>query len=585
MYEPTLSPSHHRRVSYPRRKRISLQIALLLFILGYLGRTALYSLENSRSQACPRDSITLSKEETLSSSVDSGSIKTGQEDSALPRVLDVSSETHQSTSHAEVKETRPDDVDKELDQFVESLENVLLTLPDPPEIIDTIGPIEGTGEIMVREIGLRARLFKSALDAWEALQTIASDNRLRLRGDVLQQLMQNPEIATRLEMDHTALIHKYEEFHSYFVALSERLFAWTLPYFPDLVALHAQLWSGGKGIVLTGGNHQASYLLTSIQSLRDMGCELPIEVMYLGDEDLGRLNRRKLEKIKGVITRDLSPLVNDRGWKLKGWALKPFAIMLSSFREAIFIDADSLFLRDPSILFLHPDYQRTGALFFKDRIIEPASKLACHMQESGVVVVDKWKHFVPLMVITRLNGPDRDGNAFEGRVGVYDMVFGDKETFWLGFELVGDTNYAFHDGKVAILGVAKPDSPTYSPAPDFDTPRDDNSSSSSISIVDTSKKTFSICAPQLLHLDVDGRPLWFNGWLLPSKFSDDPRLQPVNFTSFIVESADSENPSPWEVKEDNVLCLSSEKVVELTLAEKESLDSTVRTARKVGAIG
>jgi hypothetical protein len=179
-----------------------------------------------------------------------------------------------------------------------------------------------------------------------------------------------------------------------------------------------------------------------------MGCDLPIEIMYLGDEDLGEENRQRLEAIDGVITRDLSPMVNDEGWKLAGWALKPFAILLSSFREAIFIDADSLFLRNPAILFLDPDYKETGALFFKDRIIQPSSKKtwlkkilptpissqvrknrfwtgeSSHMQESGVVVIDKWKHFVALLVITRLNGPDRDGNKDEGRVGVYDMVFG-----------------------------------------------------------------------------------------------------------------------------------------------------------------
>jgi hypothetical protein len=171
--------------------------------------------------------------------------------------------------------------------------------------------------------------------------------------------------------------------------------------------------------------------------------------MYLGDEDLGPVNRRKLEAIDGVITRDLSPMVNDKGWKLAGWALKPFAILLSSFREAIFIDADSLFLRDPAILFQDLDYKETGALFFKDRVIQPSSKRSwlkkilptpvsskirqnrfwtgesSHMQESGVVVIDKWKHFVALLVITRMNGPDRDGNEEEGRVGVYDMVFGE----------------------------------------------------------------------------------------------------------------------------------------------------------------
>ncbi len=48
------------------------------------------------------------------------------------------------------------------------------------------------------------------------------------------------------------------------------------------------------------------------------------------------------------------------------------------------------------------------------------------MQESGVVVVDKWKHFIPLLLVARMNGPDRDGNKGKGVTGVYDMLFGEK---------------------------------------------------------------------------------------------------------------------------------------------------------------
>src|SRR2546423_3035583 len=32
---------------------------------------------------------------------------------------------------------------------------------------------------------------------------------------------------------------------------------------------------------------------------------------------------------------------------------------------------------------------------------------------------------------------------------------------------------------------------------------------------------YTICAPQLLHLDTNGRPMWFNGWVLANKFSKD----------------------------------------------------------------
>lgn len=112
-----------------------------------------------------------------------------------------------------------------------------------------------------------------------------------------------------------------------------------------------------------------------------------------------------------MTTRDISQMVDDKGWKLAGWAIKPFAILMSSFREVIFIDADSFFLRDPAKLFDDPDYKRTGALFFRDRTIMPESKrrwllqilprpihklakestwwtgASGHHQESGVVVV------------------------------------------------------------------------------------------------------------------------------------------------------------------------------------------------------
>jgi hypothetical protein len=170
--------------------------------------------------------------------------------------------------------------------------------------------------------------------------------------------------------------------------------------------------------------------------------------MYLGESDLSEDYRLELEEIPGVITRDMSQMVADDGWELKGWAGKPFSILLSSFREVIFIDADALFFRNPEILFNDPQYVETGALFFHDRIIMPESKKnwlqevlpgpiskkakqsrywtgeSGHMQESGVVVVDKWKHLVALLMVTRMNGPDRDGNEGEGRIGVYDMVYG-----------------------------------------------------------------------------------------------------------------------------------------------------------------
>jgi hypothetical protein len=178
-----------------------------------------------------------------------------------------------------------------------------------------------------------------------------------------------------------------------------------------------------------------------------LGCDLPVEVMYLGESDLSEDFRTQLEALPGVTTRDLSTLVNDKGWQLNGWAGKPFAILFSSFREVLFIDADSLFFVNPESLFDDEEYVRTGALFFRDRNIIPESKKewlqqilpkpispavqhtrmwtgeSAHVQESGVIVVDKWMHFIALLLVCRMNGPDRNGNGGD-IVGTYDMVYG-----------------------------------------------------------------------------------------------------------------------------------------------------------------
>ena len=124
---------------------------------------------------------------------------------------------------------------------------------------------------------------------------------------------------------------------------------------------------------------------------------------------------------------------------------------MSSFREVLSVDADGLFFTNPEDMFRDRQYNDTKALFFRDRDHFPELRTpwvkttffppisynllqnrirtgeSHHMQESGVLVVDKWQHFVPLLLVARLNGPDRDGNATTGKVGVYDMMYGKSE--------------------------------------------------------------------------------------------------------------------------------------------------------------
>jgi hypothetical protein len=331
----------------------------------------------------------------------------------------------------------------EQDRFYQTFKHVISLLPNEFHMRGLLRPFEGTGTERLRDIGLRARLFKIYFEAWEALHLVWNDGVARLRQDVVQYLRAHHERENLAQA-----IRDYEAFRHFFQHFSRLLFPWTAPYFPDHLSLHVYTRGGGRGIVFTAGDEQAPYLLASIPSFRQLGCTLPIEIMYLGDADLSEDNREELESLPGVITRDVSQMVVDEGWRLAGWAAKPFAILFSSFQEVIFIDADSSFFVDPTLLFDDPLYLKSGALFFRDRLLMPESKKhwlqeilakpvskkvmqsrpwtgeSGHMQESGVLVIDKWRHFVALLMVTRMNGPDRDGNKDKGRIGVYDMVYG-----------------------------------------------------------------------------------------------------------------------------------------------------------------
>ncbi|KAJ5822970.1 hypothetical protein N7447_005310 [Penicillium robsamsonii] len=511
-----------------------------------------------------------------------------------------------------------EDTQRSTAALTDSLSRMLLLLPDETETKQLLSPIDTTGEARLHDFGLRTRQYKILFEVWTELHTTNSNADISIRDDIPQKIRTNPRLSTALSTNPSNLLHAYEQYRSALARLQTFLFPWTLPYHADHLSLHHALSKGGRGLVFTAGTHQLPYLLTSIPILRNLGCTLPIEVLYLGPEDLSPEAQRQLESLPGVLARDLSLMISDEGWTLRGWAGKPFAILFSSFREVIFIDADALFLQNPEILFEDPEYKQTGALFFKDRRIMPEDKsgwmrkvlpapisemargsrfwkgISGHMQESGVMVVDSCRHFVSLLLVTRMNGPDRDGNKEKGLRGVYDMLFGDKETFWLGWELSGSTSYAFHKGRVGTMGTVQVNGPTRGRRLD-ETDSDSIHSVSSESIekppriqpaLSTRPREYTICAPQLLHLDLAGRPLWFNGWLLQDKFADSKNQQPGKFESFVHEQLEDEkDPEKWKLHGNNVCCLSSKKVATFLEDETETLKMMVRVARRVGVFG
>ncbi|TIA33664.1 putative alpha-1,3-mannosyltransferase [Aureobasidium pullulans] len=471
-----------------------------------------------------------------------------------------------------------------------------------------MAPFVDTGDEHLKDVATRVRIFRAAFEAWEDLHGVASGDQVGF-SNILQRL-RNPGNSA---IDIRNAIQRYDEFRYYVNRLGITLFPGTNLAFGDHLLLHASFYKAGRGIVLTLGDHQVYMVLTSIRAFRRMGCTLPIEIMYLGEEDLGEEFRVMLEEIPGVITRDLSIMVDDQGWELKGWAMKPWAVLMSSFQEVLFMDADVLFFVDPETLFEDPQYQATGALFFKDRNLGREEKRkwlkkvlpspisgkvkenrlwtgeSGHMQDSGIVVIDKWVHFVPVLLATRLNGIDRDGNSDTGKKGVYEMVYGDKETFWLSWEMAGVYDYAFHSGPTGILGILKEPEAERSLEPDggaeeTDTQEGDQSSRVSAKVTKAvSPQNHTACSPQLLHLGNTGRPLWLNGWISQNKFSAPNDVDIDNFQVFLKEPV-KKNPSSktemWELEENNVCCLTVDSFTEISKDDKHALEVMILLAKE-----
>lgn len=331
--------------------------------------------------------------------------------------------------------------------FDAALDNLFSIFPDELYRSELLRPITATNNKRLRELGLRSQAYQRYFEAWEKLHLVTSSEKGADNYYPLDNLI--PYMRARLTTEaFPEALHKYESYRHFLTQLSKLLFPWTTPYYPDHLSLHASIHHGGRGIVVLVGNNHAHFLLASIPTIRTLGCDLPIEIMYLGDGDLRKDFRVELEALPGVTTRDLSMMVDDEGWELAGWAGKPFSILLSSFNEVMLIDADSLFFVNPESFFDDEDYVRTGALFFRDRLIFPESKRewlqeilsepistqvmqnrlwtgeSGHMQESGIVVVDKWRHFHALLLVSTLNGRDREGNKDADIKGMYDMVYG-----------------------------------------------------------------------------------------------------------------------------------------------------------------
>ncbi|KAJ3005201.1 hypothetical protein HKX48_000809 [Thoreauomyces humboldtii] len=315
----------------------------------------------------------------------------------------------------------------------------------------------------------------------------------------------------------------------------------------------------GRGIVMTTGDEHTKFAINTIRMIRDLGCTLPVQIFYANNLDLNQANRAILGALSDVELVDISNLIDinaaGRGKPLRhvGWAMKPFAMFASKFKEIILVDADVMFLQNPEVMFDYSSYQETGVLLFRDRTLgagrqsvtipafmeelmegrrlskyfytegRPSRRLSGHEGESGVIVMDKHRNFHPLLLACKMNsGPYQ--------YDLYSIVWGDKETYWMAQEMLG-LPYRWALGAGGSIGFLEED------------PED--------------PKSVRICG-QLYHVDPENRPLWANGGMLTNKRSAAKGEGIMEFTHWAMDYTFKNVDWTMEL-DDKPWCLSREK--------------------------
>ncbi|KAG9405378.1 hypothetical protein AC1031_004486 [Aphanomyces cochlioides] len=229
-----------------------------------------------------------------------------------------------------------------------------------------------------------------------------------------------------------------------------------------------------RGIVICLCDAMIPMTVSLVQELRALGYKDLIQ-MYHCDGELSNVSQRLLRDYDSNIEivdgcREMVALGKLREDQMAGYRnfwLKPLALVHTRLDEVILMDADDLVFQNPSRLFDVPGYQETGTIFFYDREIlkkeylnnvyenQPnlhalvetfdyahyglkknlsqhlLSSLAwagdtAHEQDSSIVVVKKSKAPIAIDVLWHLLEHDRN------RIG---FSYGDKELFWLAYEL------------------------------------------------------------------------------------------------------------------------------------------------------
>ena len=320
----------------------------------------------------------------------------------------------------------------------------------------------------------------------------------------------------------------------------------------------------GRGIVIGVGPKYVKFAFHLILSLREIHhCYLPIEIFCIHQNELSKEEKQLFSRFDNITIKYIDEMINNEYAKVQSYAVKPFAILLSSFEEVILVDADVVFLSNPELLFDDPDYLQSKAFFYYDRTqIEQLPKqtnfleeiiadlrdeikatpmyrgYSHHLCEAGVLVYHKRIHFHSLLLTCKLNC-DKEREEV-----LWKETHGEKEAYWLAMEMIADYQYKFNQFPASIIGHKN-------------------------AKVDRNGKILlenRICG-NLMHLNYFGKPFWINGGLLQDKNSNNVKLSSFSYWSMEDQNIEI---NQWENEKQ---CLISSQIFPLNQSEIEMINS------------
>lgn len=214
----------------------------------------------------------------------------------------------------------------------------------------------------------------------------------------------------------------------------------------------------GRGVLIMGGGKYLSWAWCVAKRIRDLGCQLPIQVWFLGPSEMPRWavpfftsldveTVDTLDYLKIHPHRTLQQYVGEKKWTLAGWVAKNFAIEHSPWEQVLYLDSDAFPSINPEKMFEDSHVKETGSLFFSDVCSHRKSNwpfVYCGLEiprkewEAGQKIVHKTKAWMGL----------RWANWMLEHLDTWGVnLHGDKECDHLGFKVSG-VPYLFSEDAV-----------------------------------------------------------------------------------------------------------------------------------------